>query len=42
MSHTELKNNQALSFEAFKSEVLADYKLACESRHTSLIGRKEV
>jgi len=25
-----------------KEEVLADFKLACESRHTSLLGRKEV
>lgn len=30
------------SFETFKSEVLEDYKLACISRETSLLGRKEV
>src|SRR6478735_8843896 len=31
-----------LSFEAFKSLVLADYKLVNESRQASLLGRKEV
>lgn len=31
-----------MDFEAFKNEVLADYKLACESREASLLGRKEV
>jgi pyruvate/2-oxoglutarate/acetoin dehydrogenase E1 component/TPP-dependent pyruvate/acetoin dehydrogenase alpha subunit len=35
----ELEN---LSFEAFREEVLRDYKLACISRETSLLGRKEV
>ena len=41
------KNNDAallekLSFEHFRNEVLKDYQYACESRETSLIGRKEV
>jgi len=31
-----------LSFEEFKEEVLRDYRLAVESRETSLLGRKEV
>jgi pyruvate/2-oxoglutarate/acetoin dehydrogenase E1 component/TPP-dependent pyruvate/acetoin dehydrogenase alpha subunit len=31
-----------IDFESFKSQVLADYKLVCESRETSLLGRKEV
>jgi len=31
-----------LSFEEFKDEVLRDYRLALESRETSLLGRKEV
>lgn len=31
-----------LSFEDFKKEVLDDYRLAVESRETSLLGRKEV
>ncbi|NNC49337.1 MAG: transketolase [Flaviramulus sp.] len=35
-----LKNN--LSFEDFKTEVIADYKLAVESRECSLLGRREV
>ncbi|MBC9812979.1 transketolase [Crocinitomicaceae bacterium CZZ-1] len=33
---------KTLDFDTFKSEVLADYKLACISRETSLLGRKEV
>lgn len=33
---------EMLSFEAFRQQVLADYKLACESREASLMGRKEV
>ncbi len=32
----------AVSFEDFKQEVIADYKLAFESRQASLLGRKEV
>lgn len=32
----------ALSFENFKNEVLADYSIACISREASLLGRKEV
>ncbi len=31
-----------LSFESFREEVLSDYKVACISRETSLLGRKEV
>lgn len=31
-----------LSFEAFREEVLKDYRIACESREASLLGRKEV
>jgi TPP-dependent pyruvate/acetoin dehydrogenase alpha subunit len=31
-----------LSFENFKREVLNDYRIACISRETSLLGRKEV
>lgn len=31
-----------LDFNAFKEEVLNDYKIACISRETSLLGRKEV
>ncbi|MBK7376528.1 MAG: transketolase [Ferruginibacter sp.] len=40
-------NNEAalaekLSFDNFRNEVLKDYRVACESRETSLLGRKEV
>lgn len=37
---TNLQEN--LSFELFKTEVLKDYRICCESRETSLLGRKEV
>lgn len=33
---------EKLSFDTFRSEVLNDYRIACESRETSLMGRKEV
>jgi len=33
---------ERLSFDNFRNEVLNDYRLACESRETSLLGRKEV
>ena len=33
---------EKLSFEHFRHEVLKDYQIACESRETSLLGRKEV
>ena len=31
-----------LTFEEFKTSILEDYKIAIQSRHASLIGRKEV
>ncbi|NBV09224.1 MAG: transketolase [Flavobacteriia bacterium] len=33
---------QSIDFDTFRSEVLADYQLLCESREASLLGRKEV
>ncbi|KYP14515.1 alpha-ketoacid dehydrogenase subunit alpha/beta [Flavihumibacter sp. CACIAM 22H1] len=33
---------EKLSFDRFREEVLSDYRLACESREASLLGRKEV
>lgn len=42
MSHTMAKDKQNIDYEAFRAEVLEDYKLACESRQASLLGRKEV
>jgi len=34
--------SEKLSFDTFREEVLDDYRLACESREASLLGRKEV
>jgi pyruvate/2-oxoglutarate/acetoin dehydrogenase E1 component/TPP-dependent pyruvate/acetoin dehydrogenase alpha subunit len=39
---TDAALEEKLSFDRFRSEVLKDYKTACESRETSLLGRKEV
>jgi 2-oxoisovalerate dehydrogenase E1 component len=39
---TPQKNSENLDFQSFKTEVLSDYKLACISRETSILGRKEV
>lgn len=36
------KNGRATKAKFNKDAVLADFKLACESRHASLLGRKEV
>jgi pyruvate/2-oxoglutarate/acetoin dehydrogenase E1 component/TPP-dependent pyruvate/acetoin dehydrogenase alpha subunit len=42
-SHLEAQNNaDMLSFEAFRSSVLADYRVALLSREVSLLGRREV
>lgn len=38
----DILSEEKLSFERFREEVLRDYRLACESRETSLLGRKEV
>ncbi len=35
-------SKKELSFEDFRQEVLADYRLACNSREASLLGRREV
>ena len=37
-----MNDSKALSFDNFKNAVLNDYKICCESRETSLLGRKEV
>jgi len=39
---SKTKNTSKLSFEDFRKEILNDYKVACESREASLLGRKEV
>jgi pyruvate/2-oxoglutarate/acetoin dehydrogenase E1 component/TPP-dependent pyruvate/acetoin dehydrogenase alpha subunit len=36
------QENKSISFEEFRNTVLNDYRIACESRETSLLGRKEV
>ena len=33
---------QDISFEEFKQSIITDYRIACESRETSLLGRREV
>lgn len=42
LNTTEMALNDKLSFEHFRNEVLKDYRIICESRETSLLGRKEV
>ena len=43
MAKTNTKNTGGeLTYEQFRKEVKEDYKLACISRETSLLGRKEV
>ncbi|MDZ4712921.1 MAG: thiamine pyrophosphate-dependent enzyme [bacterium] len=39
---TKISLNGKTTFEEYKKQVLADYKLANESRQASLLGRKEV
>jgi TPP-dependent pyruvate/acetoin dehydrogenase alpha subunit len=40
--HNEASTADQLSFENFRNEVLKDYRICCESRETSLLGRREV
>ena len=42
VSNTDSLAFEKLSFERFRYEVLKDYRIACESREASLLGRKEV
>jgi pyruvate/2-oxoglutarate/acetoin dehydrogenase E1 component/TPP-dependent pyruvate/acetoin dehydrogenase alpha subunit len=42
VSNTDFLTYEKLSFDRFRNEVLKDYKIACESREASLLGRKEV
>jgi pyruvate/2-oxoglutarate/acetoin dehydrogenase E1 component/TPP-dependent pyruvate/acetoin dehydrogenase alpha subunit len=41
-AQNQLLAEEKLSFDRFREEVLNDYRLACESREASLLGRKEV
>src|SRR5688572_21924714 len=42
VSHTDSFAYEKLSFDRFRDEVLKDYRLICESRQASLLGRREV
>ena len=42
MNNIDTTSDEKLSFDTFRNEVLNDYKFACISRETSLLGRKEV
>ena len=42
MENKEAALQEKLSFDHFRNEVLKDYRICCESRETSLLGRKEV
>lgn len=42
LQHSDAALQEKLSFDRFRNEVLADYRMACESRQASLLGRKEV
>jgi len=37
-----ISEDSTISYEEFRAEVLNDYRIACESRQASLLGRKEV
>ncbi len=41
-NQSEVVSQEKLFFEDFKNEVLKDFRIACESREASLLGRKEV
>src|SRR5215216_3635333 len=42
VENTSASATEKLSFNHFRQEVLHDYRLCCESRETSLLGRREV
>jgi len=42
LSTNTLIDQEKLSFDKFREEVLKDYRVACDSREASLLGRKEV
>ena len=42
MNTNDAALQEKLSFDNFRNEVLKDYRVACESRETSLLGRREV
>lgn len=42
MENKDIAIQEKLSFDLFRNEVLKDYRVCCESREASLLGRKEV
>ncbi len=42
MENKDAALQEKLSFDHFRNEVLKDYRICCESREASLLGRKEV
>lgn len=42
ISPNDIQSEEKLSFDRFRQEVLNDYRMACESREASLLGRREV
>lgn len=42
LAASSMLTGEKLSFEHFRQEVLSDYRLCCESREASLLGKKEV
>lgn len=41
-NESDISAREKLSFEHFRETVLSDYRVCCESRETSLLGRREV
>jgi pyruvate/2-oxoglutarate/acetoin dehydrogenase E1 component/TPP-dependent pyruvate/acetoin dehydrogenase alpha subunit len=42
LNQSDAALQEKLSFDTFRNEVLRDYRIACQSRETSILGRKEV
>ena len=42
MENKDAALQEKLSFDLFRNEVLKDYRICCESRETSMLGRREV
>src|SRR5690349_25002253 len=42
VENTSSTTSEKLSFNHFREEVLLDYRVCCQSREASLLGRKEV
>ena len=42
MEKRDLAQEEKLSFDNFRNEIIKDYRVCVESRETSLLGRREV